>query len=110
MGIKRFQQIHRFFSLNSDPVTPPNAPWLYRIQPVADLIQAACRNAYYPSSHIAIDEAMVAFKGRSKDIIKIKGKPIDTGYKLWCVGDHGYIWTWLFHSRVDGVETFTKSQ
>jgi type III secretory pathway component EscR len=59
---------------------------------------------------VAIDEAMVAFKGQSKDIIKIKGKPIDTGYKLWCIGDHGYIWTWLFHSRVDGVETFTKSQ
>jgi len=110
MGLKRFQQIHRFFSLNSNPIRPPNAPWFYRIQPIADLIRTACRNAYYPSSDIAIDEAMVAFKGRSKHIIKIKGKPIDTGYKLWCVGDHGYIWTWLFHSRVDGVETFIKSQ
>jgi Transposase IS4 len=26
------------------------------------------------------------------------------GYKLWCIGDHGYIWSWLFHSRIDGVE------
>jgi hypothetical protein len=32
--------------------------------------------------YIAIDEAMMPFKGRSRDIIKIKGKPIDTGYKL----------------------------
>ena len=53
---------------------------------------------------------MVAFKGRSRDTIKIKNKPIDTGYKLWCIGDHGYIWSWLFHSRVDGVESFTKGQ
>jgi Transposase IS4 len=53
---------------------------------------------------------MVAFNGRSKDIIKLKNKPIDIGYKLWCIGDHGYIWSWLFHSKVDGVETFTKSQ
>jgi hypothetical protein len=52
----------------------------------------------------------VPFEGRSRDIIKIKGKPIDIGYKLWCIGDHGYIWTWLFHLRVDGVETFTKNQ
>jgi Transposase IS4 len=59
---------------------------------------------------VAIDKAMVAFKGRSKHIIKIKNKPINTGYKLWCIGDHGYIWSWLFHSRVDSVETFTKSQ
>jgi Transposase IS4 len=82
MGIKRFQQIHRFFYLNSDPITPSNAPWFYCIQAVAELIRTACRNVYYPSSHVAIDEAMMAFKGRSRDIIKIKGKPIDTSYKL----------------------------
>jgi len=112
MGLKRFEQLRRFFSLNNETTTPlpPNAPWFHRIQRISDLIRSACRTAYSPSSHIAIDEAMVPFKGRSRDIIKIKGKPIDTGYKLWCIGDHGYIWTWLFHSRVDGVETFTKSQ
>jgi Transposase IS4 len=59
---------------------------------------------------VAIDEAMVAFKGQSRHIIKIKNKPINTGYKLWCINDHGYIWSWLFHSRVDDVKTFTKSQ
>jgi Transposase IS4 len=47
---------------------------------------------------------MVAFKGRSKHTVKLKNKPIDTGYKLWCIGDHGYIWSWLFHSRIDGVK------
>jgi Transposase IS4 len=110
IGLKRFQQIHRFFSLNSNPITPANAPWFYRLQPIADLIRTACENAYKPSSYVAIDEAIVAFKGWSKHIIKIKGKPIDTGYKIWCIGDHGYIWSWLFHLRVDGVETFSKSQ
>jgi Transposase IS4 len=82
MGLKRFQQIHRFFSLNSNLTRPSTAPWFYRIQPVADIIRTACRNAYFPSSYLAIDEAMVAFKGRLRDIIKIKGKPIDTSYKL----------------------------
>jgi hypothetical protein len=32
MGLKRFEQIHRFFSLNSSPTTPSNAPWFYRVQ------------------------------------------------------------------------------
>ena len=84
MGLKRFQQIHRFFSLNDENTVPqpPSAPWFHRIQRVSDLIRAACRNVYYPSSHIAIDEAMVAFKGRSKDTVKLKNKPIDTGYKI----------------------------
>jgi Transposase IS4 len=34
MGLKRFQQIHRFFSLNHENTTQPrplNAPWFYRI-------------------------------------------------------------------------------
>jgi Transposase IS4 len=112
MGIKRFQQIHRFFSLNNEHTVPlpSNAPWFHRIQRIAELIRTACRNAYYPSSHITIDEVMVAFKGRSRDTVKLKNKPIDTGYKLWCVGDHGYIWSWLFHSRIEGVETFEKGQ
>jgi len=112
LSLKRFEQIHRFFSLNSKNTIPlpTNTPWFYRIQRISDLIRTACRNAYYPSSHITIDEAMVAFKGRSKDTIKLKNKPINTGYKLWCIGDHGYIWSWLFHSKVDGVETLEKGQ
>jgi Transposase IS4 len=52
----------------------------------------------------------VAFKGRSRDTTKIKNKPVDMGYKLWCICDHGYIWRWLFHSRIEGVETVTKGQ
>ena len=112
MGYGRFKRIHRYFSLNdeNDTLPPLNAPWFHRIQRVSDLIRAACRNSYTPSSHITIDEAMVAFKGRSKHTVKLKNKPINNGYKLWCIGDHGYIWSWLFHSRVDGVEGFTKSQ
>jgi Transposase IS4 len=53
---------------------------------------------------------MIACRGRSRDTIKIKNKPISAGYKLWCIGDHGYIWSWLFHSRVDDVEGFIKGQ
>jgi len=112
MGLRRFKQIHRFFSLNDENTVPPppNAPWFHRIQRVSDLIRTACRNSFYPSSHIAIDEAMVAFDGRSKDTVKLKGKPIDTGYKLWYIGDHGYIWSWLFHSKTDGVEGLEGGQ
>ena len=111
MAFKRYEQIFRYFSLDEKTTPPPpNAPWFHRIQRVADLIRTACQHSYYPSSHIAIDEAMVAFRGRSKHTVKLKNKPIDTGYKIWCIGDHGYIWSWLFHSREQGVESFAKSE
>jgi Transposase IS4 len=112
MGLKRFQQIHRFFSLNDETTmpAPSNAPWYHRVHRISDLVRTACRNSYCPSSNIAIDEAMVAFEGRTKDTVKLKNKPIDIGYKIWCIGDHGYIWSWLFHLKIEGVETFIKGQ
>jgi Transposase IS4 len=84
IGYGRFKRIHRFFSLNDENTTPPslNALWFYRIQRVSDLIRAACRNSYIPSSYIAIDEAIVAFKERLKHTVKLKNKPISNGYKL----------------------------
>jgi Transposase IS4 len=84
MGLTRFEQIHRFFSMNATNTKqqPANAPWFYKIELVADRIRTACRNFYYPSSHIIIDEAMIPFKDRSPDMIKLKNKPIDVSYKL----------------------------
>ncbi len=81
MGRNRFEQIHHYFSANSAPAQL-NAPWFYRIQRIADLIRTACQNAYIPSSHITIDEAMVAFEGRSNHTVKLKNKPITDDYKL----------------------------
>ena len=107
MSYSRFKRIRRFFSLNDENTNPPplNAPWFHRIQRISDIIRTACQNCLTPSSYLVINEAMVAFNGCSKDTVKLKGKPIDTGYKLWCIGDHGYIWSWLFHSKKEGVET-----
>ena len=45
-----------------------------------------------------------------KHTIKLKNKPINTGYKVWCIEDHSYIWSWLFYSRIEGIKTFIKSQ
>jgi Transposase IS4 len=89
---------------------PPDTPWFHKIQPIADRIRAACRSSYYPSSHISIDEAMIPFKGRSIHTVKLKAKPIDVSYKVWCISDYDYIWSWLFHSKKEGVETFLKGK
>jgi hypothetical protein len=47
---------------------------------------------------------MLAFRGRSKDTTKLKGKPIKEGYKNWVLADHGYVWGWLWHSVKVGTE------
>src|ERR1700709_1463873 len=48
---------------------------------------------------------MTAFKGRSFHTVKILGKPITEGYKIWVLSCRGgYIIDWLYHSRLDGAE------
>jgi hypothetical protein len=37
---------------------------------------------------------MLKFEGRSIQKITIPGKPIPTGFKLFALGDSGYIYNW----------------
>jgi Transposase IS4 len=39
----------------------------------------------------------------------MKNKPIKEGYKVWAISDHGYIWSWLWYSKKQGVEAIPKS-
>ena len=36
--------------------------------------------------------------------IKAPHKPIKQGYKLWALGDHGYIFNWLWYSKTQGTK------
>src|SRR6266480_5254973 len=45
---------------------------------------------------------MVRFTGRSHDILTIKSKPIQTGYKVWAVAEKGYILQWIWHRKEKG--------
>lgn len=68
MGQNRFAQIRRFFSMNAtgaDQQQAADTPWIYRVQAVAERLRSVCRSSYYPSSHVAIDEAVVPFKDGS---------------------------------------------
>jgi len=104
MGDNRWHQIHRFFSINNQPLTQEQPYW-HRLMPIASLVRKACQTAVKPSTWVAIDEGMTHFTGRSKDKVLLKNKPIPEGYKTWqlgCVG--GYTWSWLFHSGRQGPE------
>ena len=47
---------------------------------------------------------MIAFRGRTVHTTKLKNKPISEGYKVWVLADHGYTWTWRWHSNQLGTE------
>jgi hypothetical protein len=56
-------------------------------------------------THLAVDKAMIAYRGRTDHAIKNKNKPIKEGYKVWVLAEAGYVWSWLWHSGEEGVES-----
>ena len=55
-------------------------------------------------AHAAVDESMVPYFGHTGHAIKAPHKPIKQGYKIWALGDHGYIYDWRWYSKALGTE------
>jgi Transposase IS4 len=71
---------------------------------VATIVKRNCRALWSSSSHLAVDEAIIAYRGRTLHKVKLPNKPIKEGYKVWVLGDGGYVYDWLWHSHVKGPE------
>ena len=39
------------------------------------------------------------FTGYTNEIINIPTKPTPEGYKIWILGNQGYVLDWLFHAK-----------
>jgi hypothetical protein len=47
---------------------------------------------------------MIRCFGRSSHTYKMPNKPIKQGYKVYGVADYGYIYSWIWSSKVFGIE------
>ena len=111
MSKTRWEQIHRFFKLNprgSERQT--GQPWWYKVDPLLTTVRQNIKEAVVPASWLAVDELMIPFQGRTKHSIKIRGKPIKEGFKMWCLGFGGYIWSFAFHSGHENDEGIPPSR
>jgi hypothetical protein len=46
---------------------------------------------------LAVDEIIVRFEGRSKEITTVPNKPTPTGYKVWGAAQRGFLLVWNWH-------------
>ena len=78
-------------SSSSDPTRTHDRLW--KVRPVISAVVAACKSNYRPHREQAIDEAMVAFKGRSSMKQYLPMKPVKRGFKIWVRADshNGYV-------------------
>ncbi len=92
----RFTDIWRFLHLVDNSAMPdrsdPAYDRLFKVRPVITAIHNASRSNYRASQHHAIDEAMIAFKGRSCMKQYMPKKPIHSPGTLWA-GKTACTWT-----------------
>ncbi|XP_060863344.1 piggyBac transposable element-derived protein 4-like [Metopolophium dirhodum] len=91
MSVKRFSWLLSHIHFNDNQLLPKrgeaNYDKLYKIRPLLDYIGQNFFNSYRPHRDVAVDEAMVKFKGRSTLKQYMKDKPVKRGYKVWMLCD-----------------------
>lgn len=93
----RWEQIHRFFTVNACG-REPGQPWFYKLEPLASRMRENWGKACRPTTWLAVDEMMIAFTGRCAYTTKLLKKPIKEGFKMWAIRWTGYIGSFRLHS------------
>jgi Transposase IS4 len=80
----RYQQIHRYFTLWDKATNPKQEEetFAWQVEPVASIVKLNYKALWSPCSHLAVDEAMIAYKGRTRHKVKLPNKLIKEGYKV----------------------------
>ena len=72
----------------------------------SDHIQAVSAEIFLPGSHLAVDECMIRYIGRSKETMVVKGKPPPLGFKTWVIAQQGFFIRWPWHIKDAKYGTF----
>ena len=118
----RYFQLLRYFHV-SDPYKSPNVPledeenapepvvkhqWWHKLEPMVSTLRSNFEYHWKPGSNVSIDEMMVRFFGRSKHTQKMPNKPIKQGYKMWALCEAGYLYSFMWNSRTEGIGELEK--
>lgn len=68
--------------------------WYKKLVPFTNEIRKNWKNLRTPGSHTSIDECMIKETGRTHHSTIMQNKPIKEGYKLFAIGDEGYLYNY----------------
>ena len=91
MSRDRFRQIQRFFRIVQAPDGDQPRNPVPHVRTLANKLNYSFAAHFTPTHYFALDEAMVAFKGRSPIKQYIPMKPHKWGYKIYCLASEDYL-------------------
>ena len=97
MTRNRFDELLRVLHFNNNAFqkNPGEVGYncLFKLQPIIDHFRHVFSTSVIPETMLAVDEMMVAFKGRHKLKVYMPAKPTKWGYKIWSLaGVSGYVY------------------
>jgi hypothetical protein len=79
-----------------------------KVRPFIEYVSARWRQLYNPSTHLCIDESIVAYRGRCKYVQYTPNKPSRYGIKLFCLSESsGYILDIYFYKGKEDEDDIT---
>lgn len=104
MPWRKFELIHRYLRIfdhtKIDEADDADLPKVFQgVEEWSEHIQRVSAELFHPGSHLAVDEGMIRFTGRSTETAYVKGKPIPRGFKIWVVAQVGFFIRWLWHLK-----------
>jgi len=88
---ERFESLNRYLTVSEPEVAAaPRNPFSSVRSFVASLNHSFSHH-WNPGRHLALDESMVSFRGRSDIKQFVPGKPHPHGYKIWVLANENYV-------------------
>ena len=56
---------------------------------------------YTPGIHLTVNKTIKRFTGRASKIVNILTKPTPEGFKIWLLGNQGYVLDQIFYAKGD---------
>jgi hypothetical protein len=105
MSQTRFEQFKHYFHVHhpEDPMHSSTGRrlWHGKVDRILKQLRKSSVAYRIPSTHIALDEAMIAAAGHSPDTYKMPSKPMEQWFKFHVVAEYGYVWD--FHPMSNQV-------
>lgn len=101
---RKFWAFLHCFHLNDNAMALPREDPLYdklhKVRPILNEVRRNCKANFVPGRDNSIDEAMVAYKGRSSLKQYCPLKPVKRGFKVWCLNDSrtGYMFDFMVYT------------
>jgi len=87
----RFEELLRYFTVSEPGAHHHRDDKLSRTRPLIAHLQRVFPRMFAPTRDLTLDEAMIAFKGRSPIKQYIPSKPHKWGYKVYCLASQNYL-------------------